>query len=92
MHDFTAQVVANPKSAAEKLVAAYTSAKACQEDAAKLMNASLWTWLSWVERLDLHARLEEVEKRAKAEGWHHGRTGGRPPSTGKRKTARRAQT
>ncbi len=92
MHDFTAQVVANPKAAADAMVAAYTKARACAADTAVAMGVSLYTWLSWVERLGLDARLGAVAEKAKAEGWHHGRLGGRPPGPWKKKRKARAAT
>ena len=78
MNEFSALVVVHPKQAAEKLVAVYTKARACQEDAAAACGVCINTWMRWVERLDLSATLEAVAEKARAEGWHHGRVGGRP--------------
>lgn len=79
-HTLSSLIDVDPKTAAEKLLAAYTEARANQRNAAKKLGVSEGTIIRWIKRLNLGQRFAKVKARALREGWHHdeNKRGGRP--------------
>lgn len=80
MHLFRARIQIEPENAKEDLLAAFIKAKASRVDASRILGCDQETFVRWAAMLGIKGDLEVVEKRAKEEGWHHGknRLGGRP--------------
>jgi transposase len=81
-HDLSALIEAKPKEAAERIMVALRQAKAHKADAAKRLGCSHQTLLRWIAKLGIGAQVDKLIARAEREGWHHGRTGGRPQGSG----------
>lgn len=72
-HDLTAKIRLMPEEARAELTNAFKDAKCSRTEAAKALGCTVQTFISWVTKAGLRAEFERIEKRAKKEGWHHGR-------------------
>ena len=77
-HEISALIRVNPKEAKRRILAALRQTKMHKGDAAKLIGCVPSTFISWITQLDLAPEIERLAKKARTEGWHHGRKGGRP--------------
>lgn len=95
-----AMLLIAPDSLRREMLRALREAQASEIVAAEKLGIAVRTWDGWVAKLGLEAEIELLKERARAQGWHHGRHGGRPPSgkatkraaTPKRRAAKRAST
>jgi transposase len=78
-HEIGALIQVLPNEARKRIVDLYVKARCSQYDAAKIAGCDHHTFARWVSALDIREALREIERRALAEGWHHGKRGGRPP-------------
>lgn len=75
-HDLAALIVVAPELAVKRVREAFVEGRASREAAALLLGCKRATLLAWVRRLGMQDELEQIEKIAKRDGWHHGRLGG----------------
>ena len=81
-HEISALIrVGNRAKAKEHILNALRASKMHKGDAVKRLRCAHTTYLFWVEQLGLAKVIEVLEAKAKKEGWHHGRKGGRPLGT-----------
>lgn len=72
-HDLTAMLRLMPKEARKKLTEAFRDSRCSRTAAAEKLGCTLGTFISWVNKAGLREEFARIEKRAKKEGWHHGR-------------------
>ena len=77
-HPIAALIIVDPKAAKLRILDHLRRAKMHRGDAAIAIGCAHSTFLSWVRKLDLEDEIGRLERKAKREGWHHGRIGGRP--------------
>lgn len=77
-HEISALIRVQPKEAAKKVLAFLKDAKMHKGDAARQIGCAHSTLISWIRQLELAPEIEKLEAKAKKDGWHHGRVGGRP--------------
>lgn len=90
-HELGSLIEYKPKEATERILNALREAKAHKADAAKLLGCSHGTLLRWIAKLGIGPQIDKLVAKAEREGWHHGRTGGRPRGSVKVKAARPAK-
>lgn len=77
-HVIAALIVADPKQARARLIERLRKARMHKGDCAAAIGCAHSTLLRWIRKLRLEPEIEKLEARARREGWHHGRVGGRP--------------
>lgn len=88
-HAMGSLVHVDPGEARARLTRAFVQARAHRGDAARVLGCRYATFCKWCALVGVD--LDALERRAKTEGWHHGREGGKPYQRGGRlHRARRA--
>ncbi len=77
-HEIPALIRVSPGKARETILDVLRRAGMHQGDAAREFGCAHTTLRRWISKLALEGEIEEMEARAREEGWHHGRLGGRP--------------
>ncbi len=80
-HEISALIRVQPAEAAKRILAALRETGMHKGEAAKRLGCAHSTLLSWIAQLHLAQKIEALAEKARKEGWHHGRLGGRPPGT-----------
>lgn len=75
-HKLAALMQLDPVAARVQIVAALESSGMHMEAAAQALGCAHNTMLRWIERLEID--VDALRERARDEGWHHDRHGGRP--------------
>lgn len=79
----TALIQLNPDEARKRILEALKKSGFNRTNAVAQFGCSPWTFIKWIERLDLTDAIVKLETKAKKEGWYIGRHGGkrlgRPP-------------
>ncbi len=75
-HRLAALIEVDPAKAREEIANAFINARASRADAASLLSCRRSTFMQWVAKLKMGDELDEIERKAKTLGWHHGRLGG----------------
>ena len=80
-HVLSAEITANPKAAKEKILGALRTAGMHMETAAAELGCAHNTLLRWIDKLGIGNDVEKLRVKARKEGWHHDKKGGRPVGT-----------
>ena len=78
------------REASDAILAALRDNAMHKGETAKALGCAHGTLLGWIALLGLADKIARLEERSIAEGWHHGRLGGRPRKP-KAKGSRRAR-
>jgi transposase len=71
-------VTLDPIQARERVLDALRGAGMHRRAAAEALGCTVQTLLRWIEALGLGREVARLSVLAARDGWHHGRTGGRP--------------
>jgi transposase-like protein len=77
-HEVGVLVWTDPVEARRRILEAFRQAGASPVGAARVLGCTDNTWTRWVARLQLREEIAKLRESAIAEGWYHGRHGGRP--------------
>ena len=80
---FAARIATDPGGAAAEVLAAYEHFCCSKQAVAASLGCAPNTFSRWLNELDafgtrVRQKMQKLEERALAEGWHHGNRGGAP--------------
>lgn len=79
MNEFLKLLHRDPAAFRRKILEAFVDARCCRVDAMKILGVANATFYRLMDRAPLvNFELLLLEQRARREGWHHYRLGGRP--------------
>lgn len=76
LHRLRSLIEIDPRAATHELITAFRNAKCHYQRAAESVGCTAHTFTRWARLLGIVDQLDQIEREAKADEWHHGRLGG----------------